>query len=82
MKAIILNASAWMIVPVMDALAKFLSNSMNVFQIAWARYFFSAVFTLSLMLFFYKKTLVWSKNPRLQIIRGFVLAFSTLCFFY
>ena len=82
MKAIILNASAWMIVPVMDALAKFLSNSMNVFQIAWARYFFSAVFTLSFMLFFYKKTLVWSKNPRLQIIRGFVLAFSTLCFFY
>ena len=82
MKAIILNASAWMIVPVMDALAKFLSNSMNVFQIAWARYFFSAVFTLSLMLFFYKKTLVWSKNPKLQIIRGFVLAFSTLCFFY
>ncbi|MGL3827671.1 DMT family transporter [Candidatus Pelagibacter communis] len=82
MKAIILNASAWMIVPVMDALAKFLSNSMNVFQIAWARYFFSALFTLSLMLFFYKKTLVWSKNPRLQIIRGFVLAFSTLCFFY
>jgi drug/metabolite transporter (DMT)-like permease len=82
MKAIILNASAWMIVPVMDALAKFLSNSMNVFQIAWARYFFSALFTLSVMLFFYKKTLVWSKNPRLQIIRGFVLAFSTLCFFY
>ena len=82
MKAIILNASAWMIVPVMDALAKFLSNSMSVFQIAWARYFFSALFTLSLMLFFYRKTLVWSKNPKLQMIRGFVLAFSTLCFFY
>ena len=81
MKAIILNASAWMIVPVMDAFAKFLSNSMSVFQIAWARYFFSALFTLSLMLFFYRKTLVWSKNPKLQLIRGFILALSTLCFF-
>ena len=82
MKAIILNASAWMIVPVMDAFAKFLSNSMSVFQIAWARYFFSALFTLSLMIFFYRKTLVWSKNPKLQLIRGFILALSTLCFFY
>ena len=82
MRAIILNASAWMIVPVMDALAKHLSVSMDVFQIAWARYFFSALFTLSLMIIFYRKTLVWSKNPKLQLIRGFVLAFSTLCFFY
>ncbi|MBD1132764.1 DMT family transporter [Pelagibacterales bacterium SAG-MED45] len=82
MRAIILNASAWMIVPVMDAFAKHLSSSMDVFQIVWARYFFSAFFTLSLMLIFYRKTFVWSKNPKLQLIRGFVLAFSTLCFFY
>ena len=82
MKAIILNASAWMIVPIMDAFAKHLSNSMDVFQIAWARYFFSAFFTLSLMIIFYRKTIVWSKNPKLQLLRGFVLAFSTLCFFY
>ena len=71
-----------MIVPVMDAFAKHLSSSMDVFQIVWARYFFSAFFTLSLMLIFYRRTLVWSKNPKLQLIRGFVLAFSTLCFFY
>ena len=82
MKAIILNASAWMIVPVMDAFAKHLSISMDVFQITWARYFFTVVFTLSLMVFFYRETLVWSKRPKLQLIRGFILAFSTLCFFY
>ncbi len=41
MKAIILNASAWMIVPVMDAFAKYLSSSMDVLQITWARYFFT-----------------------------------------
>ena len=44
MKAIILNASAWMIVPVMDAFAKYLSSSMDVLQITWARYFFTVVF--------------------------------------
>ena len=82
MKAIILNASAWMIVPVMDAFAKHLSISMDVFQITWARYFFTVVFALSLMIFFYRETLVWSKRPKLQLIRGFILAFSTLCFFY
>ena len=82
MKAIILNASAWMIVPVMDALAKHLSLSMDVFQITWARYFFTVIFTLSLMVLFYRETLVWSKRPKLQFIRGIILAFSTLCFFY
>ena len=82
MKAIILNVSAWMILPVMDAFAKHLSLFMHVFQITWARYFFTVVFTLSLMLVFYRNTLVWSKRPKLQLIRGIILAFTTLCFFY
>ena len=82
MKAIILNATAWMIVPVMDAIAKHLSLTMDVFQITWARYFFTVVFTLSLMVLFSRETLVWSKRPKLQLVRGIILAFSTLCFFY
>ena len=82
MKAIILNASAWMILPVMDAFAKHLSLSMHVFQITWARYFFTVVFTLSLMVVFYRNTLVWSTRPKLQLVRGIILAFTTLCFFY
>ena len=47
MKAIILNASAWMIVPVMDAFAKYLSSSMDVLQITWARYFFYCSFYIN-----------------------------------
>ena len=82
MKAIILNSSAWMILPIMDAFAKHLSLSLHVFQITWARYFFTVVFTLSLMVVFYRNTLVWSKRPKLQLIRGIILAFTTLCFFY
>ena len=82
MKAIILNASAWMIVPVMDAFAKYLSSSMDVLQITWARYFFTVVFTLTLMLFFYRQSLVWTKKPALQLIRGLIFVFSTYLFFY
>ncbi len=82
MKAIILNASAWMIVPVMDAFAKYLSSSMDVLQITWARYFFTVVFTLFLMLIFYRQSLVWSKKPLLQLIRGLIFVFSTYLFFY
>ncbi len=82
MKAIILNASAWMILPVMDAFAKHLSLSMHVFQITWARYFFTVFFTLTLMVVFYRNTLVWSKRPMLQLFRGIILVFTTLCFFY
>ena len=82
MKAIILNASAWMIVPVMDAFAKYLSSSMDVLQITWARYFFTVVFTLSLMIIFYRQSLVWTKKPALQLTRGLIFVFSTYLFFY
>ena len=82
MKAVILNASAWMIVPFMDALAKYLSSSMDVLQITWARYFFTVVFALSIMFFFDRKSMVWSKKPMLQLIRGLIFVFSTYLFFF
>ncbi len=68
MKAIFLNLSAWMILPVMDAIAKYLSTSLNVLQIAWARYFFTVIFLLPLIFFFYREMLVPSKNTKLQIV--------------
>tara|TARA_B100001173_G_scaffold294760_1_gene288933 strand:- start:233 stop:1090 length:858 start_codon:yes stop_codon:yes gene_type:complete len=82
MRAIILNATAWMVVPVMDALAKYLSSSMDVLQITWARYFFTVVFTLLIMFFFKRKSFVWSKKPTLQLLRGLIFVFSTYLFFY
>ena len=82
MKAIILSASAWMILPVMDAFAKFLSSSLDVLQITWGRFFFTAVFTFLLMIIFFRKSLIWTNKPLLQIIRGLFLVFSTYLFFY
>ena len=82
MKAIIFSLLGWMFLPVMDGFAKFLSDDLPILQITWARYFFTVVFTLSLMLIFYRHSLVWTKKPALQLIRGLIFVFSTYLFFY
>jgi drug/metabolite transporter (DMT)-like permease len=82
MKAIIFSLLGWMFLPVMDGFAKFLSNDLPILQITWARYFFTVVFTLPVMIFFFKKQLVWSDNPKLQILRGLILLSANICFFY
>ena len=82
MKAIIFSLLGWMMLPVMDGLAKFLSADLPVLQITWARYFFTVAFTFPVMFFFYNKQLVWSDKPKLQILRGLILLCANICFFY
>ena len=82
MKAIILNLSAWMVLPFMDTIAKYLSSELSFFQITWARYFFTVFWTLPFMFFFFRKNLRWSENPKLQILRGLTLFSANICFFY
>ena len=82
MKAIILNLSAWTVLPFMDTIAKYLSSELSFFQITWARYFFTVFFTLPFMFFFFRKNLTWSENPKLQILRGLTLLIANICFFY
>ena len=82
MKAIIFNLLAWVMLPVMDGFAKYLSSDMPVLQITWARYFFTVVFTLPVMMLFFRNKLVWTDKPKLQIIRGLVLLAANICFFY
>ena len=82
MKAISFNLLAWVMLPIMDGFAKYLSADMPVLQITWARYFFTVVFTLPVMLFFYKKQLVWTDKPKLQLIRGLILLCANISFFY
>ena len=82
MKAIILNLSAWAVLPFMDTIAKYLSSEISFFQITWARYFFTVFWTLPFMFFFFRKNLKWSENPKLQILRGMTLLSANICFFY
>ena len=82
MKAITFNLLAWVMLPIMDGFAKYLSSDLPVLQITWARYFFTVAFTFPIMLFFYRKQLKWSDKPKLQIIRGLILLIANICFFY
>ena len=82
MKAIILNLSAWVILPFMDTIAKYLSSEISFFQIAWARYFFTVFWTFPFIFFFFRKNLIWTENPKLQILRGLTLFSANICFFY
>ena len=82
MKAIFLNLSAWIILPFMDAIAKYLSSDLSFFQITWARYFFTVFFTLPFMFLFFKHQLKWTENPKLQFYRGLTLFLANICFFY
>ena len=82
MKAIIFNLLAWVMLPIMDGFAKYLSAELPVLQITWARYFFTIVFTFPLMFFLFKKYLVWTDKPKLQLIRGLILLTANISFFY
>ncbi len=82
MKAIILNLSAWAMLPVMDGFAKYLSSTLPVLQITWSRYFFTVVIVLPIMLIFFRKNLTWTEQPKLQLIRGLLLFCANILFFY
>jgi drug/metabolite transporter (DMT)-like permease len=82
MKAITFNLLAWIMLPIMDGFAKYLSADLPVFQITWARYFFTVAFTFPIMFFFYRNQLKWTDKPKLQIIRGLILLIANICFFY
>ena len=82
MKAIIFNLLAWVMLPIMDGIAKYLSSDLPVLQITWARYFFTVFFTLPIMFFLFKKDLIWTTKPKLQFLRGLILLIANICFFY
>ena len=82
MKAITFNLLAWVMLPIMDGFAKYLSADLPILQITWARYFFTVVFTFPVMFFFFRKNLVWTDKPKLQFIRGLILLTANICFFY
>ena len=82
MRAITFNLLAWVMLPIMDGFAKYLSADLPVLQITWARYFFTVAFTFPVMFVFFRKNLVWTDKPKLQFIRGLILLTANICFFY
>ncbi len=82
MKAIILNVSAWMLLPFMDGLAKFLSQEIHFLQVVWGRYFFMALFSILITAIFFRRHLSFPKGIKIQVLRSLFLFLSTIFFFY
>ncbi len=82
MKAVVLNVSAWMLLPFMDGLAKYISQEIHFLQVVWGRYFFMAIFSLFITFFFFNKHFVFPKAIKIQIFRSVFLFLSTVFFFY
>ena len=82
MKAIILNLSAWIMLPIMDGFAKYLSSTIPVLQITWSRYFFTVIIVLPVILIFFRKNFKWTERPKLQLFRGLLLFSANILFFY
>ena len=66
----------------MDVIAKYLSSDLSFLQITWARYFFTVFFALPFMFIFFRKNLPWTTHPKLQFLRGLLLFFANILFFY
>lgn len=74
-------------VALMDAAAKILSSDLPILQINWARFFFHFLLILPLALLFTRESLVQQATAQrrhlpLHIIRGFMLAAASFCFFF
>ena len=82
MKAILLNISAFLLLPFMDGIAKHLSTEIHFIQVVWGRYFFMAFISLFVTYFFFNKHLIIPKNLYIQISRSFALFLSTILFFF
>jgi drug/metabolite transporter (DMT)-like permease len=69
------------IIPAMDALGKYLSDSYSVWQISWARFFFHFIFLAPFVLWRYRLRAILLPRQGLQILRGGFLMVATVTFF-
>ncbi|NND91740.1 MAG: DMT family transporter [Granulosicoccus sp.] len=71
-----------MIVPVMDAIAKFLGDSMAPVQISWGRFLFQFIFMAMAIIPLQGVKALWPKRPLIHVVRGILLAIATTFFFF
>ncbi|MGO1117214.1 DMT family transporter [Rhodovibrionaceae bacterium A322] len=78
---ILLLITAMCVVPLMDGVAKHLSQSYPVMEVVWARYFFHFLFMLPVVFWRYGRRALYLDNPWSQVLRGAFLLASTILFF-
>lgn len=78
---IALMLGAMLVIPMLDILAKLLTEDYPVLQVTWARFVFHTFWLLPLLI--WRKVHWWRmpKHPRTQLLRSLTLTFATLFFF-
>lgn len=71
--------AAMLMLPGIDAIAKFLSASVSSGQVTWSRFFFQIILMSPLLLKTHGPW--WTPALLLHAARGMMIAFATLCFF-
>ncbi len=77
---ILLMLAATSILPFNDAIAKSLTAGFLVVQVVWARFAFHALMIGPAVIARHGVRALWPERPWVQIARGFLIGFSTLCF--
>lgn len=73
---------AQQLIPILDTLAKLLTQDFSVWQVAWARFVFHLLPLLPVILWLYgPRAFLKMRSPRLQLLRGFLMIAATCLFF-
>jgi drug/metabolite transporter (DMT)-like permease len=82
-QGLVIMASAMMILPCMDAIAKYMANaqSMSPGQVTFYRFFFQTALTLPLLVTVAGRGAFVAKRPWMNLLRGALHAAATLLFF-
>ncbi len=78
---IALMVAAMMVVPFMDALAKYLSDRYAVTQLTWARFFFHFMILAPIVLYRHGGAALRPAQPVLQLVRSGFTLLATILFF-
>ena len=78
---IVLMVAAMMIVPFMDALAKYLSDRYAVSQLTWARFFFHFMILAPIVLYRHGMAALRPAQPFMQLVRSGFTLLATILFF-
>ncbi len=81
-QGILLMVLGTSIVPVMDAIAKQLGETLSPLLITWGRFFFQCLIMGIYLLMLRGPNALKPKLPWIHCARGLLLAFATLCFFW
>jgi len=74
-------ATAMMLVPVMDIIARYLSSGLPPLEITFGRFFFQFTIAFAVILATGKFSSLRGKQPVVNYLRGVLLAGASLCFF-